>query len=262
VAEVGRRVVTGIVLLFLAVVWFFYTPDPWFAWILGVLAMAASTELLLMLKLPRAGLFALFMAFVWAMLIGGINLVYVLLVVMIGWTSLFVVTTKTDHVRDHFAKLAAAQWMAVWLLLFVYAVQHLHARHDGIVLLAGAFAGVWVADIAAYFAGRRFGTRKLCPAVSPGKTMEGFVAALVAGTMASALIWVRFLSLDVETALLLGVVLVLTAVLGDLAESALKRAAGVKDSSALLPGHGGLLDRIDALLPSIPAVSALWLILA
>ncbi|MDQ7011922.1 MAG: phosphatidate cytidylyltransferase [Mariprofundaceae bacterium] len=260
-AELGKRVVTGVILLFLAVVWFFYTPEPWFAWILGVLAMTASIELLLMLKLPRARLFALFMAIVWAMLIGGAGFVDVLLAVMIGWTSLFVITTKTDHVRDHFARLAAAQWMVIWLLLFVSAVQMLHDRHDGIVLLAGAFAGVWVADIAAYFAGRHFGTRKLCPAVSPGKTIQGFAAALVAGTVVSAIIWVGFLSLDVGLALLLGVVLVLTAVLGDLAESALKRAAGVKDSSALLPGHGGLLDRIDALLPSIPAVSALWLTL-
>ncbi|MFQ5581451.1 MAG: phosphatidate cytidylyltransferase [Mariprofundaceae bacterium] len=261
-AELSKRIVTGIALLSLAVAWFFYVPDPWFSWILGGLAIVATVELLLMIKLPKAGLFALVMAFVWAMLISGVGLIYVLMAVMIGWTALFVATVKVEDIKEHFAKLAAAQWMLIWLLLFVSAVEALHTQRQGLILLAGAFAGVWAADIAAYFAGRRFGTRKLCPAVSPGKTVQGFIAALVTGTGVAAIIWVWCLPLSPELALALGIILVLTAVLGDLAESALKRAAGVKDSGRLLPGHGGLLDRIDALLPSIPAVSALWMALA
>jgi len=131
---------------------------------------------------------------------------------------------------------------------------------------------VWVADIAAYFAGRRFGRRKLAPAISPGKTWEGVVGALL-GVLAYGV------ALDVAThawpgpltphfAYAGGVVTVAAmlllcalSILGDLFESWMKRCAGRKDSSGLLPGHGGLLDRIDALTPTLP-VAALLVTLA
>jgi len=111
---------------------------------------------------------------------------------------------------------------------------------------------VWVADIAAYFAGRAFGRHKLAPAISPGKTWEGAVAgmagalawAIICGTMTAGISWGPYLA----AAALLGAI----SILGDLFESAAKRQAGVKDSGTLLPGHGGILDRIDALLFAAP----------
>jgi phosphatidate cytidylyltransferase len=135
------------------------------------------------------------------------------------------------------------------------------------VLLAIA-ALVWVADIAAYFAGHRFGRRKLAPGISPGKTWEGVIGALlgvlVYGTVLDVAThaWAGpltplFASAWGLATVLAMLVLVAVSVLGDLFESWMKRCAGRKDSSRLLPGHGGVLDRIDALLPVLPAAMAI-----
>jgi phosphatidate cytidylyltransferase len=123
---------------------------------------------------------------------------------------------------------------------------------------------VWVADIAAYFTGRKYGKRKLAPSISPGKTWEGVMGAMagvsiciVVGFFFSGYLhWYKFL----PTVLLAACCWVALAVLGDLFESAIKRQAGVKDSGSLLPGHGGLLDRIDALTSTLP-LAALMLVL-
>lgn len=124
-------------------------------------------------------------------------------------------------------------------------------------LMLAAMALVWVADISAYFAGRAFGRHKLAPNISPGKTWEG-VAGAVIGVLiyGGAVLTFSPLAGKIPLALpLLGLMLiVLTAVsvIGDLFESLLKRQAGIKDSSSLLPGHGGVLDRIDALTSTLP----------
>jgi phosphatidate cytidylyltransferase len=123
----------------------------------------------------------------------------------------------------------------------------------------------WLADTAAYFGGRALGRRKLSPLISPNKTVEGAIAALIAGP-AGALLY-GFVALPslgdrlgVPGLLALGLVVSVAATIGDLTESALKRECGVKDSSGLLPGHGGLLDRMDSLLWSIPAACAFLLV--
>jgi phosphatidate cytidylyltransferase len=124
-----------------------------------------------------------------------------------------------------------------------------------------AMAIVWIADTAAYFTGRAFGRRKLAPMVSPGKSWEGVYGAWVAVVL-YALLLVPLaaaagyrLSVDVVTVVIwLALIFVIASasVVGDLFESLLKRQAGVKDSGTLLPGHGGVLDRIDALLAAMP----------
>jgi phosphatidate cytidylyltransferase len=111
---------------------------------------------------------------------------------------------------------------------------------------------VWAADIGAYFAGRRFGKRKLAPAVSPGKSWEGALGGLACALLVS-LTFAYALAVPWGAPLLLFTVLVaVLSIFGDLFESVLKRTAGVKDSGGLLPGHGGVLDRLDALLPALP----------
>ena len=153
--------------------------------------------------------------------------------------------------------LALVGWLvliAAWL-----ALVELQARSPWLVLAAMAI--VWIADTAAYFAGRAFGRHKLAPHVSPGKTWEGVMGALI-GVAIYALALVPFAaragfhgSVDAATiALWLVFVAALAAVsvVGDLFESMLKRHAGVKDSGHLLPGHGGVLDRTDALLAAMP----------
>lgn len=153
---------------------------------------------------------------------------------------------------------AAMLWLA-WLAI-------MQSKLMGLNFLLSVFCLAWAADIAAYFGGRAFGRRKLAPSISPGKSWEGVWAGML-GTLVLAVGWVladRALdpALPSFYTLLvarwgwagLAVVPALTAmtVVGDLFESAVKRVAGAKDSSNLLPGHGGVLDRIDALLPLFP----------
>ncbi len=154
----------------------------------------------------------------------------------------------------------AAGFLTGWLLLIPSwaAMATLYLRSPW--LLLAVMALVWVADIAAYFCGRAFGRRKLAPSISPGKTWEGAVGAVVAvlayglilGKISGRLMTLNFFQILL---LMLGLLL-LTAVsiFGDLFESLAKRQAGLKDSSGLLPGHGGVLDRIDSLTSTLPLV--------
>jgi phosphatidate cytidylyltransferase len=142
------------------------------------------------------------------------------------------------------------------------ALVELQARSPWLVLAAMAI--VWIADTAAYFSGRAFGRRKLAPAVSPGKTWEGVYGALAAVALyALALVPLAHRAgyagpLEVPAAaawLAFAVAVAALSVVGDLFESWLKRNAGVKDSGTVLPGHGGVLDRIDALLAAMPPLA-------
>ena len=124
-------------------------------------------------------------------------------------------------------------------------------------LLLAAMALVWVADISAYFAGRAFGKHKLAPAISPGKTWEGVAGAVVGvfaygGCVLGLSALGGRLQFSVPVLVLMLILLTAVSVIGDLFESLLKRQAGIKDSSGLLPGHGGVLDRIDALTSTLP----------
>jgi phosphatidate cytidylyltransferase len=155
--------------------------------------------------------------------------------------------------------------IAAWVAL-------VEARVQGLGFVLSVFCTVWVADIAAYAGGRAFGRRKLAPRISPGKSWEGAVCGVLAvwllawGWWALQSSWPAlgpslFSALNERfgpgPAILLLTGLVAMSVVGDLFESLLKRAAHVKDSSRLLPGHGGVLDRIDALLPVFPLALAL-----
>jgi phosphatidate cytidylyltransferase len=124
-------------------------------------------------------------------------------------------------------------------------------------LLLAVLALVWIADSAAYFVGRAWGRRKLAPTISPGKTWEG-AAGGVAGALVYAIICKRFFA-DVGWVPYLAAAALLAAmsIVGDLFESAAKRRAGVKDSGALLPGHGGILDRIDSATAVLPIAALL-----
>ncbi len=127
--------------------------------------------------------------------------------------------------------------------------------------LAGALAINWVGDSGAYYIGRQFGRHKMAPRISPGKSWEGAAASLVFSTVFTMLLLPRVLPLEIGMAALVGVAGNIAGQLGDLAESALKRSVGAKDSGTLLPGHGGLLDRVDSALFTLPVVYSLivWL---
>jgi len=159
---------------------------------------------------------------------------------------------------------------AGWVVLLPAFLALIHLRNLDPRSLLLFMAIVWIADIAAYFVGRRFGRRKLAPRVSPGKTWEGLAAALVA-TGVYAFGWISFArgatpvvvrDLPWSPAWMLVLVegLTVLSVIGDLFESAMKRQAGLKDSGGLLPGHGGVLDRIVALTPVLPVAALVSLV--
>lgn len=136
----------------------------------------------------------------------------------------------------------------------------LHRRPMGVELTLVLFLLVWGADSAAYFSGKRWGRYKLSPGISPGKTLEGLGGALVFGLLAGVLLSLYW-GWSMPLLVLLSLVTVVLSVVGDLLESYLKRNAGVKDSGSLLPGHGGVLDRIDSLTAAAPVFAAgisLW----
>ena len=157
------------------------------------------------------------------------------------------------------------------LLLWTAWLAILNARQVGINFLLSIFCIVWMADIAAYFGGRALGKRKLAPTISPGKSWEGVWSGML-GVLVLALVWLwidrsfvmdsgSLFTLLLQRLGLIGLTLVVVSlaalsVVGDLFESLIKRSAGAKDSSGLLPGHGGVLDRFDALLPVVPVALA------
>jgi len=141
-----------------------------------------------------------------------------------------------------------------------YAIR-LHASGtQGPLLLLFAMVIIWVGDTAAYFVGRSIGKHALAPHLSPKKTWEGTLASLI-GSLMVALVFARYMTVPVGH--LLGVAAVgnVAGQMGDLLESAYKRSAGIKDSGSILPGHGGVLDRIDALILAIPVVWYYWVLI-
>lgn len=159
-------------------------------------------------------------------------------------------------IENYTSRLAMAILAAIYPGFFIsFAILiHREIAPAGWVFLLFIFVNTWLADTAAYAFGKWLGKKKLAPAISPKKTWVGFVAAFFGGLIAAALA-VPFLDkFDFAHLALLSVVATLMGQIGDLIESAVKRDCGVKDSSNLLPGHGGVLDRFDSLLFALPAV--------
>ena len=157
----------------------------------------------------------------------------------------WLITRKKINQKLFMSILGMSLLLATWIALI-----GLHKISP--LLLLSVLATVWIADSAAYFAGKKFGKHKLAPEISPGKTWEGVMGALFAVTLYGLLLC-HFQHLS--RWLILGLwLIVILSVMGDLFESLLKRQSNVKDSSQLLPGHGGVLDRIDGLIPTLPLV--------
>jgi phosphatidate cytidylyltransferase len=161
-----------------------------------------------------------------------------------------------------FDRMIASAGVTVLSVMYVILLGgHLIATRVGFApllskhLLSFFFLVIMGSDAAAYYGGRMFGRHKLAPSVSPGKTWEGAIAGMLASLLlaAAAHYWF-FLNLPLKFALPLAAVMNIVGVLGDLTESALKRSAGAKDTAQILPGHGGILDRVDSLLFNAPVI--------
>jgi len=180
--------------------------------------------------------------------------------------GLLVYCTFLKPVEQVMADAATSIFCLLYVGYTLIALPTLHAASNGPSLVAFLLCVVWVGDTAALYVGRAWGRHKLAPTLSPNKTWEGAVGSVAGSVMMAAGLWglaelfqqwdLSLLSYPGEIWywMLLAVVVNIAAQVGDLAESALKRSAGVKDSGSLLPGHGGVLDRIDALLLAAPVL--------
>ena len=169
-------------------------------------------------------------------------------------SSAFWIVCAPLYLKQLFLVKSPYIWMLIgWMLLLPTCLALYQLRAISPLLLLGFMATIWISDTAAYFTGRSFGKHKLAPTISPNKTWEGVAGALIA-VLIYGLIWDFWLNEESLAAKLLPLLLLMAilGIIGDLYESLIKRYANVKDSGNILPGHGGILDRIDALTSSLP----------
>ncbi|MFY2765266.1 phosphatidate cytidylyltransferase [Arenimonas sp. MALMAid1274] len=269
-----QRITTALVLAPLPVLAVLFLPTPWLAAGVAAVILAGLWEWTAFAgledKTPRV-LFLTANALMMAALVwgGGPSLFTLKLVSLIGvvWWGLVLLWlarprfAAADNHATRSLKLLAGSLCAVpaWC-----ALGWLHSEGDlGPRWTLFALALVWAADSGAYFVGSKFGRRKLAPSISPGKTWEGVIGGLATSVLLAALV-LPLLGLGWSALPALALLTVVTAaisVVGDLFESLMKRHSGVKDSGALFPGHGGLMDRLDSLLAALPvfAVGKAWL---
>lgn len=270
-----QRITTALFLAPLPVLAVLFLPTPWLAAALALVLLAGLWEWTAFAgihdRLPRAAFLTanalLMAALIWG---GGPSLFTLKLLSLVGvlW---WVAAVPLWLARPAFASDDTAANRALKLLAGTLgivpawcALGWLHAEGPlGPRWTLYALLVVWIADSGAYFAGSKFGKRKLAPSISPGKTWEGVYGGLAATALLAVLGfpllglgWTSLPALLVATLLVAGV-----SVVGDLFESLMKRHSGVKDSGALFPGHGGLMDRLDSILAALPVfvVAKAWL---
>ena len=267
------RIITALVLLAVLLPILFFLPPVYIGafFLVAVLAGAWEWSRLLNSDAPRAAwLYAIFCLAIIFVLLALQNVAWqfsILLLAVIFWFFIapFILAKgmnlSLQKLRPFYVVFGLILLPATW-----FAIVFL--RELGLVFLLSIMALVWVADIGAYFVGKAFGKRKLAAQISPGKSVEGALGGLVL-CYAYATACVFFLPFESTLfgawairfgwvpMLLMVSLLTAFSILGDLFESQLKRLAGVKDSSQLLPGHGGVLDRVDALIPTMPIAALL-----
>ncbi len=262
-----QRIATALVLLPLVLGAIFYLSTPWFALAMMVPVVVGAWEWanIMGLQQPRQRVgYGLFIA-VGLALVYWLHADYILLISLIWWIGSILLVSAYPGKTELWAPLPVMA--AIGVLLFLpawWGLVVLHRQQEGAWWLLYALLLVWGADTGAYFAGRTFGKHKLAPDVSPGKTIEGLVGGLLVTSIISVL--VAFQTSVLQNIGLIGFLLVSMAsvvgsVYGDLAESMFKRHRGIKDSSQILPGHGGVLDRIDSITAAIPLFAGGMLLL-
>ena len=146
-------------------------------------------------------------------------------------------------------------WFGVGIACIAYVLKNMDSQFTILTILCVALS-----DSVAYEIGRRFGTKKLAPTISPNKTVEGLVAALLIGTAAYTIVLNYFLSFSLSLDILISLIFIIVGVFGDLFQSKIKRSVDIKDSSNLLPGHGGVLDRLDSYLFCFPFITIILML--
>ena len=264
------RVITGVVLLVVFTTAFLFASPAVFALVLGCVVAASAWEWSRLCGISDENQQTAFAAAIGVLslivLYLPFNQVFMQWILLIGflyWLSVPVIFYLAPKLEPFSGLQRGHLVLGVFVLIMTaLAMQYLrrYAPQASPYLVLYALSIVWVMDIGAYFSGRRFGRNKLAPLISPGKTIEGACGGLVV-TMLFMLLVLASASFAEGNAFKLIFATLLTAVasvVGDLAESRVKRAADMKDSSQMLPGHGGMLDRIDSVLAAAPVFAFTW----
>lgn len=264
-----QRILTAVILIFLIIVGLLKLPALWFmdVTILVVLWGAYEWTQFIPLKTYAAklGFMLTLVLMIFAILFFNVPSIYVLAIGILAWFDGIYLVIKQQ--KGQLPLRANNPYYRAWfglvvLLPFWVALNVLRTSSYGPIWLLYGMSIVWMADIGAYFVGRYCGKHKLASNISPNKTWEGVLGGLLFALVAG-IIWNWFLKVPMTLWWIILLMVVITAgisVLGDLLESLFKRLVNLKDSGALLPGHGGLLDRIDALTIGLP-VFALFTLL-
>ncbi|HMF74353.1 MAG TPA: phosphatidate cytidylyltransferase [Bryobacteraceae bacterium] len=252
-----NRLITGIGLAVVGAYLIGWAPELVFlaaALLMSVLCYREYSGIVAAHAIPQPGIFGV---------LAGIVILFWPAQTLIGVSLLavcaFVAAFRHDDLRGVLPQIAATFFGAFYTFApWRFSIDLRQISHH---LLLFALAINWAGDTAAYYAGRRFGKHKLAPIVSPGKSWEG-AAASVAGSVLFGVVYLEyfFKGLSWWQIVILAVAGNIAGQFGDLAESAIKRGAGLKDSGSLLPGHGGMLDRVDSSLFTLPIVYALYLL--
>ncbi|MHA6494319.1 phosphatidate cytidylyltransferase [Pseudomonas borbori] len=262
-----QRVITALVLLPIALVGFFLLDGGLFALFIAAVVTLGAWEWARLAGFDGQGVRIAYGALVAALLFGLYQVpalaLWVLSLGIIWWVAATFMVIGYPGSSRYWG--SGAGKLLIGLLILLPAWQGLVLLKqwplaNGLILAVMVL--VWGADIGAYFSGKRFGKRKLAPRVSPGKSWEGLIGGLLTSMLITVLVgFYRDWGLaDFILAVAGAAVVVLLSVVGDLTESMFKRQSGIKDSSNLLPGHGGILDRIDSLTAAVPVFAALlWL---
>jgi len=263
-----QRLMTAAALIPLVVLGILYLPTTILQWVLALVTMLAAWELFSIIGLNGQSnkLFSVVSLVFIAVLVTLLPLSYLVVFAAMLWGAILIFVKIFAHSKlPECAKKAFTQahvaliLASIVLALFWHSGVQLHASSSlGPQQLLYVMVLVWLADTGGYFAGKRWGKRKLAKAISPNKTWEGVAGAVVLGSV-WALIGFSFElsgSLGLLAWLFLSAITLLISIVGDLFESLFKRCHNVKDSGNLLPGHGGMLDRIDSLIAAVPVFLA------
>jgi len=259
--SLGQRILTAAALIPIVLIGIFYVPNLLFSLIIGLIMLLGAWEwsVFLGLKAKKHKLLYMLAVFVSICLIAQLSASTVYLFAGLWWlVAFFAVCGYPKNVDAWNSPISIGTMGCITLSIAWFAMTDLQSTEHGSRLVLLVMCIIWGADTGAYFAGRRWGVKKLAPAVSPGKSIAGLL-----GGMAVTLVFTFLVLLQLDLAgidkiyyLFLILITVLFSVIGDLYESMLKRNVNIKDSGSILPGHGGVMDRIDSLTAAVPLFSA------
>lgn len=272
-----HRILAAIILIPIVILTLFFAPLSLFTYIMIFVCGLAAFEwsqFLAITQKPQRVIFALVVIILLSLLcllpipvVVKLKLYSGLLLLSLCWwlVALFLVLTYPNTAKYWRGSITAKLIFAFFTLVPFFIgmielrmINYSANTYTGAYCLLYVFILVWATDTGAYFVGRSMGKRKLAPKVSPGKTLEGFIGGVIVAVVISFIAYFTgFISINLTSFIMSSLFAIFASALGDLTESMFKREAGIKDSGNLIPGHGGILDRIDSLTAAVPIFAAL-----